>query len=128
MNTLSIADTKALLKGYVSATRVANGYRRRKDWDTLSPEERQEFLAVKDLLVRTFTDLIAPVFDAKYRYWRGRVYARLIHIAYCLQKGRTYEQIEQPKYRILSDSDWEVIQALQNVITKPEPRSLDEAA
>lgn len=42
---------------------------------------------------------------------------RHMHIAYCLLKGRTYEQIE-PKVREHNEPNWDIIKEYQNEYSK----------
>lgn len=45
--------------------------------------------------------------------WRESYIFRLNHIAYCLVRGRKYEEIEQPKNSILGNFDWNRIHEIQ---------------
>lgn len=46
-----------------------------------------------------------------------REQTRLIHIAYCLLRGRLYEQIEKPR-EPLKENQWKIIQEVQNAYTE----------
>ena len=61
--------------------------------------------------------------DPSYFCSTGKGYLRLLHIAWSLLKGKTYDQIEQPKdENVLSENSWKIINGykdqLENLIDK----------